>query len=72
MLIQKIEYIHNNPIRRGYVDEPKHWRYSSAGDYEGLKGLLDVETDWYDDGRSGNRVSKTRRSQRDVGNEKYG
>ena len=27
MLIQKIEYIHNNSVRRGYVEEPKHWRY---------------------------------------------
>lgn len=48
MLIQKIEYIHNNPVRRGYVDEPKCWRYSSARNYEGLEGLLDVKTDWYD------------------------
>ena len=48
MLVQKIEYIHNNPVRREYVDEPWHWRYSSARDYEGIEGLLDVKTDWYD------------------------
>ncbi len=46
MLIQKIEYIHNNPVRRGYVDDPKHWRYSSARNYEGLEGLIEVKTDW--------------------------
>jgi hypothetical protein len=46
MLLQKIECIHNNPMRRGYVDEPKHWRYSSARDYEGFKGLIEVKTDW--------------------------
>ncbi len=46
MLIQKIGYIHNNPVRRGYVDEPAHWRYSSARDYEGKEGLLDITTDW--------------------------
>ena len=33
MLNQKIEYIHNNPVRRGYVDAPEHWRYSSARNY---------------------------------------
>lgn len=33
MLWQKIEYIHNNPVRRGYVDEPAHWIYSSARNY---------------------------------------
>lgn len=30
MLVQKIEYIHYNPVKRGYVDLPEHWRYSSA------------------------------------------
>lgn len=33
MLIQKIEYIHNNPVKRGLVDRPEHWRYSSARNY---------------------------------------
>jgi len=43
MMIEKIEYIHNNPIKRGYVDEDWHWRYSSARDYKGLEGLIDIE-----------------------------
>lgn len=43
---QKIEYIHNNPVKRGYVDEPTHWRYSSARNYAGQSGLLAVTTDW--------------------------
>ena len=42
MLRQKIEYIHQNPIRRGYVDDPLHWRYSSARDYAGEPGLVPV------------------------------
>lgn len=46
MMIQKIEYIHNNPVRRGYVDEPFHWRYSSARNYTGQEGLLKIKTDW--------------------------
>jgi len=46
MMRQKLEYMHNNPIRRGYVDEPVHWRYSSARNYNGLPGLLEVITDW--------------------------
>ena len=33
MLVQKIEYIHNNPVERGYVLRPEHWAYSSARDY---------------------------------------
>jgi putative transposase len=27
---QKCTYIHENPVRAGYVDNPCHWRYSSA------------------------------------------
>ena len=46
MLREKINYIHNNPIKRGYVDEAKHWRYSSARDYEGVSGLVEIERMW--------------------------
>jgi putative transposase len=45
MMRQKLQYIHYNPVRRGYIDEPRDWRYSSARDYEGKKGLLDVCTE---------------------------
>jgi len=43
MLIGTIEYIHYNPVKRGYVDKPEHWRYSSGHDYIGLKGLVAVK-----------------------------
>ena len=46
MMRQNLEYMHNNPVVRGYVDEPEHWRYSSARNYEGRSGLIDVVTDW--------------------------
>jgi putative transposase len=46
MMWQKLEYVHNNPVARGYVDDPVHWRYSSARNYAGLPGLIDVVTDW--------------------------
>ncbi len=39
---QKLNYIHNNPVMAGLVDEPEHYRYSSARDYTGEKGLPDV------------------------------
>jgi hypothetical protein len=42
-MISKISYIHHNPVKRGYVDEAKHWRYSSARDYEDIDGLIEVE-----------------------------
>ncbi|MEX0714969.1 MAG: transposase [Planctomycetaceae bacterium] len=43
---QKLEYSHNNPVARGYVDDPVHWRYSSARNYARQPGLIDVITDW--------------------------
>ncbi|MCK5148761.1 transposase [bacterium] len=46
MMIQKIEYIHNNPVRRGYVEEAVHWRYSSARNYLFGSGLIPVCKDW--------------------------
>jgi len=46
MMLQKLEYMHHNPLRRGYVDDPLHWRYSSARNYAGISGLIDVLTDW--------------------------
>jgi putative transposase len=46
MMRQKIKYIHQNPIKRGYVDSPEHWRYSSARSYAGQDNLLDVNVKW--------------------------
>jgi len=46
MMIEKIKYIHHNPVKRGYIDEAEHWRYYSARDYKGIDGLLEVERLW--------------------------
>jgi REP element-mobilizing transposase RayT len=40
---QKINYIHMNPVEAGYVTEPWHWKYSSANDYCGGKGILEID-----------------------------
>jgi len=32
-LFQKIEYIHHNPVRKGFVEDPENWTYSSARNY---------------------------------------
>ena len=49
MMSQKLGYMHSNPVVRGYVDKPIHWRYSSARNYEGLPGLIDVKTCWWEE-----------------------
>lgn len=39
---QKKDYIHNNPVTAGFVVRPEDWLYSSARDYNGSKGMLDI------------------------------
>ncbi len=47
-LLQKLNYCHNNPVKRGLVDGPDQWPWSSYNHYEeGGERLL--ATDW--DGR---------------------
>lgn len=43
MMDQKLDYVHNNPVKEGIVESPEDYLYSSARDYCGKKGLLEVE-----------------------------
>ena len=39
---QKIEYIHNNPVRSRIVAKPEDYIYSSARNYAELENILDI------------------------------
>lgn len=39
---EKVEYIHNNPVRAGIVSNPEDYVYSSARNYANMESLLDV------------------------------
>lgn len=40
---QKMDYIHDNPVAAGIVDEPEHYVFSSARDYfVNRRGLVDI------------------------------
>ena len=41
--LQKLNYIHDNPVRSGIVENPEDYLYSSARDYAGFKGLVELE-----------------------------
>ncbi|MBI5915566.1 MAG: hypothetical protein HY842_09330 [Bacteroidetes bacterium] len=44
VVCQKIKYIHENPVRAGFVAEPEHWLYGSSASYAGIGfPLLEVE-----------------------------
>ncbi len=40
---QKLNYIHNNPVKAGIVEKAECYLYSSARDYVGIKGLVEIE-----------------------------
>ena len=42
ILHQKLDYIHNNPIETGIVEQPEAYLYSSARNYCGLPGLIEI------------------------------
>jgi len=38
---RRINYVHQNPVRAGYVFKPEHYMYSSASNYNGLTSKLE-------------------------------
>ncbi len=42
VILQKINYIHLNPVRANFVTEPEMWIYSSASNYLYGTGILEV------------------------------
>ncbi|MBK7620667.1 MAG: transposase [Flavobacteriales bacterium] len=43
---QRADYIHQNPVRAGWVDQPRDYLYSSARDYQDEPGLLKIDRLW--------------------------
>lgn len=41
-LEEKMNYIHNNPVKAELVGRPENYLYSSARDYSGEKGLVNI------------------------------
>ena len=42
ILEQKLNYLYRNPIKEGFVNEEYEYKYSSAIDYAGGRGLIKV------------------------------
>ena len=42
MFDNTLQYIHDNPVAAGFVTRPEDWKYSSAGDFCGKKGLVEL------------------------------
>ncbi|UXP33895.1 hypothetical protein N6H18_08045 [Reichenbachiella agarivorans] len=39
---QRLDYVHNNPVEAGFVYKPEDWVWSSARQYAGEIGELDI------------------------------
>jgi putative transposase len=45
MIYQRVNYTHENPVRALIVAEPQEYLFSSARDYAGEKGYVNVQTE---------------------------
>jgi len=37
------QFMHHNLVKKEYIDEAEHWRYSFARNYAGVYGFLEIE-----------------------------
>jgi REP-associated tyrosine transposase len=45
--IEKLKYIHRNPVKRGLVERPEDWAWSSFRHYvTGEPGVVEIESPW--------------------------
>ena len=52
--IEKLKYIHRNPVARGLVNSPSEWRWSSYNHYAtGLDGTVEIKSHWTSGRREG-------------------
>jgi len=45
--VEKLRYVHRNPVRRGLVAKPEDWAWSSYRHYQtGKRGIVEIESEW--------------------------
>ena len=45
--VEKLRYIHRNPVVRGLVERPEDWQWSSFRHYlSGADGAVKIESQW--------------------------
>ena len=45
--VEKLRYIHRNPVRRGLAAKPEDWKWSSFFHYQtGARGTVEIESEW--------------------------
>ena len=52
--VEKLRYVHRNPVKRGLVEKPEDWKWSSFRHYATAEiGAVEIESQWTADRRSG-------------------
>jgi putative transposase len=45
--VEKLRYMHRNPVKRGLVEKPEDWAWSSFRHYAtGIEGAVEIESRW--------------------------
>jgi len=45
--VEKLRYIHRNPVKQGLCDRPEDWHWSSFRHYAtGAEGRVEIESEW--------------------------
>jgi putative transposase len=45
--VEKLRYMHRNPVKRGLVEKPEQWQWSSFRHYAtGELGAVEIESEW--------------------------
>ena len=45
--VEKLRYMHRNPVRRGLAAKPEDWKWSSVLHYQtGMRGTVEIESEW--------------------------
>jgi len=51
--VEKLRYMHRNPVKRGLVERPEGWLWSSFRHYaSGAEGAIQIESQWTGSGNS--------------------
>lgn len=48
LIDQKMDYVHMNPVKAGFVAKPEDYLYSSARNYAGLQSVIDIDSEMGD------------------------
>ncbi|MGP8269286.1 MAG: REP-associated tyrosine transposase [Terracidiphilus sp.] len=64
--VEKLRYMHRNPVKRGLVEKPEDWPWSSFRHYRtGIEGTVEIESFWTGARRDG--LLDPRSQKRDLG-----